>query len=119
MATKECDQIEGLEREWRDALCKKDMERLKALVHDDFVLIGTRSSGPFMMHRQEWLDAIKRRDRKAVTSLLATACGTSLDVHRYEPGVYKGSKDPLLAAHNTPEQTALLKKRFSMGQADR
>jgi ketosteroid isomerase-like protein len=54
--------IEGLEREWRDALCKKDMERLRSLVHKDFVLIGTRSSGPFMMHRDEWLDAIQRRE---------------------------------------------------------
>ena len=57
-----CEVIEGLEREWRDALCSKDMERLRALVHPDFVLIGTRSTGPFMMHRDEWLDAIQRRD---------------------------------------------------------
>lgn len=54
--------VEGLERDWRDALCKKDMDRLNALVHPDFVLIGTRSSGPFVMHRDEWLDAIQRRD---------------------------------------------------------
>jgi ketosteroid isomerase-like protein len=54
--------IEGLEREWRDALCSKDMERLRSLVHKDFVLIGTRSTGPFMMSRDEWLDAIQRRD---------------------------------------------------------
>ena len=62
MAEKSCAVIEGLEREWRDALCKKDMERLRSLVHEDFVLIGTRSSGPFMMHRDEWLDAIQRRE---------------------------------------------------------
>jgi ketosteroid isomerase-like protein len=54
--------IEGLEREWRDALCSKDMERLQSLVHEDFVLIGTRATGPFMMTRDEWLDAIQRRD---------------------------------------------------------
>jgi len=54
--------IEGLEREWRDALCSKDMDRLRALVHPDFVLIGTRSTGPFMMERDEWLDAIQRRE---------------------------------------------------------
>jgi ketosteroid isomerase-like protein len=58
--------IEGLEREWRDALCSKDMERLRALVHEDFVLIGTRSSGPFQMHRDEWLDAIQRREVDAI-----------------------------------------------------
>jgi hypothetical protein len=57
-----CKVIEALENEWRDALCTKDMERLRALVHPDFVLIGTRSTGPFMMHRDEWLDAIQRRE---------------------------------------------------------
>ena len=62
MATKNCQQIEALESEWRDALCKKDMDRLRALIHPDFVLIGTRSTGPFMMARDEWLDAIQRRD---------------------------------------------------------
>jgi len=58
--------VAGLEREWRDALCKKDMARLQALVHKDFVLIGTRSTGPFMMTRDEWLDAIQRREVEAI-----------------------------------------------------
>ncbi|HEV2593904.1 MAG TPA: nuclear transport factor 2 family protein [Sphingomicrobium sp.] len=62
MADPECASIERLEREWRDALCRKDMERLRSLVHRDFLLIGTRSTGPFMMNRDEWLDAIQRRD---------------------------------------------------------
>lgn len=62
MATDTCQLIDGLEREWRDALCHKDMDRLRSLVHPDFVLIGTRSTGPFIMHRDEWLDAIQRRD---------------------------------------------------------
>lgn len=62
MADKSRQLIEGLEREWRDALCSKDMDRLRALVHPDFVLIGTRSTGPFMMEREEWLDAIQRRE---------------------------------------------------------
>ena len=62
MPNSKCDVIAGLEREWRDALCKKDMERLQSLVHPDFVLIGTRSTGPFMMSRDEWLDAIQRRE---------------------------------------------------------
>jgi ketosteroid isomerase-like protein len=57
-----CEVIAGLEREWRDALCGKDLARLGSLMHPDFVLIGTRSSGPFMMHRDEWLDAIQRRE---------------------------------------------------------
>ena len=62
MADNSCQVIEALEREWRDALCTKDMEQLRALVHPDFVLIGTRSTGPFMMHRDEWLEAIQRRE---------------------------------------------------------
>jgi hypothetical protein len=66
VADKFCQVIESLERDWRDALCSRDMERLRALVHPDFVLIGTRSSGPFVMHRDEWLDAIQRRDVDAI-----------------------------------------------------
>ena len=54
--------IAGLEREWRDALCRKDMEQLASMMHPNFVLIGTRSTGPFLMHRDEWLDAIQRRE---------------------------------------------------------
>jgi ketosteroid isomerase-like protein len=71
LASKDCHLIEGLEADWRDALCKKDMDRLRALVHPDFILIGTRSSGPFMMHRDEWLDAIQRREVETI----------ELDVH--------------------------------------
>ena len=58
--------IEALEQEWRDALCSRDMERLRGLVHPDFVLIGTRSTGPFIMHRDQWLDAIQRRDVESI-----------------------------------------------------
>ena len=62
MADNACQLIEALEKEWRDALCSKDMDRLRALVHPDFTLIGTRSTGPFLMKRDDWLDAIQRRD---------------------------------------------------------
>jgi ketosteroid isomerase-like protein len=58
--------VEALEREWRDALCRRDMDRLRDLVHPDFVLIGTRASGPFVMHRDEWLDAIQRREVETI-----------------------------------------------------
>ena len=54
--------IESLEREWRDALCSKDMERLRTLIHPKFTLIATRSTGPFTMCRDEWLEAIQRRE---------------------------------------------------------
>ena len=62
MAARNFELIQALEREWCDALCGKDMERLRNLVHPDFVLIGTRSTGPFMMGRDEWLEAIQRRE---------------------------------------------------------
>lgn len=62
MADAGCQVIEALEREWCDALCTKDVDRLRALVHPDFTLIGTRATGPFVMRREEWLDAIQRRD---------------------------------------------------------
>jgi len=51
-----------LETEWRDALCKKDMERLRGMLHERFVLIGSKASGPFTMTRDEWLEGIKQRD---------------------------------------------------------
>ena len=59
---KTCELIESVERQWRDALCAKDMDQLRLLVHPRFVLIGTRSTGPFTMNRDEWLDAIQRRE---------------------------------------------------------
>ena len=62
MADKSCQVIEALERQWCDALCSRDMDQLSKLVHPDFVLIGTRSTGPFQMAREEWLEAIQRRD---------------------------------------------------------
>jgi len=54
--------IGALEREWRDALCAKDVDRLRTLIHPRFVLIGTRSTGPFILNRDEWLDAIQKRE---------------------------------------------------------
>ena len=54
--------IRALECEWRDALCAKDIDRLRTLIHPDFVLIGTRSTGPFVLTRDEWLDAIQKRE---------------------------------------------------------
>ena len=62
MADENCQVIEALEEQWRDALCSRELDRLRELVHPDFLLIGTRQSGPFQMGREEWLDAIQRRD---------------------------------------------------------
>ncbi|MDQ3483764.1 MAG: nuclear transport factor 2 family protein [Pseudomonadota bacterium] len=62
MAADHCELIDSLEREWRDALCAKDLERLGSLIHPKFTLIGTRSTGPFVLTREEWLEAIHRRE---------------------------------------------------------
>ncbi len=62
VAADDCELIGSLEREWRDSLCAKDLERLRALIHPRFTLIGTRSTGPFTLSRDEWLDAIEKRE---------------------------------------------------------
>jgi hypothetical protein len=77
VAKNSCQVIEALEREWRDALCNKDMDRLRALVHPNFILIGTRSTGPFIMNRDEWLDAIQRREIDTIE--LEVSDATALD----------------------------------------
>ena len=51
----------------------------------------------------------------AVLVALATGCGVTV----YEPGEYKGPKDPLLELQRTDEQRTLLLERFTKGQADR
>lgn len=62
VASSNCDFIDSLEREWRDSLCAKDMERLRSLIHPRFTLIGTRSTGPFTLTREEWLEAVQKRE---------------------------------------------------------
>ena len=53
--------IDALEKEWKDALCSRDLNRLRALMHPRFTLIGTRANGPFILTRDQWLDAIEKR----------------------------------------------------------
>jgi hypothetical protein len=38
------------------------MDRLRSLIHPQFTLIGSRSSGAFTMGRDEWLEAIQKRE---------------------------------------------------------
>jgi len=54
-----------------------------------------------------------------VVAVLATGCSRATDVTVYEPGVYKGAKDPLLAKLASAEHKTRLQERFSTGQADR
>jgi ketosteroid isomerase-like protein len=65
--------ISALEHEWRDALCAKDMDRLRALIHPQFQLIASRSTGPFTMCREEWLDAIQKREPLSIHLKIADA----------------------------------------------
>ncbi|MGI8705250.1 MAG: nuclear transport factor 2 family protein [Sphingomicrobium sp.] len=62
MAAEHCELIHSLEQEWRDALCAKDLDKLRSLIHPEFRLIGTRSTGPFTLSREEWLEAIQKRE---------------------------------------------------------
>jgi hypothetical protein len=57
-----CELIQALENEWRDALCSQDVERLRSLIHPRFVLIGTRAAGPFCINGEEWLAAVQQRE---------------------------------------------------------
>ncbi len=55
----------------------------------------------------------------AVMSISLTACAERAEVTLHEPGVYKGSVDPLLAQQQNPEQIQTLQDRFAKGQSDR
>jgi hypothetical protein len=46
-------------------------------------------------------------------------CYESPKMKVYQPGVYKGDKDPLLDKQRTPEQQATLRERFDRVQRDR
>ena len=61
-----CELVEALEHEWRDALCAKDMDRLRSLIHPNFILIGSRAAGAFTLNREEWLDAIQKRQLMSI-----------------------------------------------------
>lgn len=66
MADDPSELIGALERDWRDALCARDMARLERLIHPRFVLIAARGTSPFVLDRDSWLEAIQRRDVVAI-----------------------------------------------------
>lgn len=66
MRDESCELIGALEREWRDALCAKDLDRLRLLIHPKFQMIGTHIGGPFTLTREDWLDAIQKRELVAI-----------------------------------------------------
>ncbi|MFQ5938230.1 MAG: hypothetical protein ACE5LB_17650 [Acidiferrobacterales bacterium] len=48
-----------------------------------------------------------------------SACYESPDVTVYKPGVYKGTRDPLLEKLQSPEMKQQLRERFAQVQPDR
>ncbi len=54
-----------------------------------------------------------------IATLLVTGCYDDPDVTLYEPGVYKGSPDPLLELQRSAKQQQELQERFSRVQTDR
>jgi len=50
---------------------------------------------------------------------LAAGCTEQVDVTLHEPGVYKGSPDPLLAKQKDPQHQKALEERFRQVQWDR
>jgi hypothetical protein len=55
----------------------------------------------------------------AIAAAAAVGCGRGRDVNVYEPGVYKGGKDPLVSTLASGDLQARLRERFSTGQTDR
>ena len=55
----------------------------------------------------------------AGTLFALAGCGDSMSFKVYEPGVYKGAADPLIAELAKPESKQRLQERFTEGQADR
>lgn len=62
MADSNRELVDSLEREWRDALCAHDVERLRALLHPRFTLIGSAATGAFVLTRDQWLAAVEKRE---------------------------------------------------------
>ena len=46
-------------------------------------------------------------------------CSDGADVTLHKPGVYKGSKDPLVEQQRSPQQQERLQARFNQIQTDR
>ena len=55
----------------------------------------------------------------SATFLTLSACYESADVTVHKPGVYKGTRDPLVAKLRSPEMQQQLRERFAKGQPDR
>jgi hypothetical protein len=82
------------------------------------------------MPQGPWVTDGRTRDMKGVTAamvaFLVLALGSTAGCYRsptdvtvYDPGVYKGAPDPLVAASKNPEHEQALRERFTMAATDR
>lgn len=55
----------------------------------------------------------------AATALLLGGCYESPDVTNFEPGIYKGSSDPLMDKIGSEEYQEQMRERLVAGQTDR
>lgn len=62
MADSKCQEIEELERQWRDALFAKDEAALRKLIHPQFKLVGIRSTGTVAVGLADWIGALQKMD---------------------------------------------------------
>lgn len=54
--------IRALEEEWKEALLAKDEERLRAILHPRFQLVGVRPTGFMSVDTEGWIDALGKMD---------------------------------------------------------
>jgi len=62
VADSKCQEIEELERQWRDALFAKDEAALRKLIHPQFKLVGIRSTGTVAVGLADWIGALQKMD---------------------------------------------------------
>lgn len=55
----------------------------------------------------------------ALAAALTACYQAPTDVTNYQPGVYKGEQDPLLAKQRNPQRLEELAQRFNLVQTDR
>lgn len=54
--------VRELERDWRDALLAKDEQALRRLIHNQFRLVGIRSTGTVAVGLEDWIEALRTMD---------------------------------------------------------
>ncbi|HEX4739407.1 MAG TPA: nuclear transport factor 2 family protein [Allosphingosinicella sp.] len=60
------EEIDEAEQAWRRAVLARDEPALQNLLHEDFQLVGIRSTGVSAFPRQIWFDALRRMNIRAL-----------------------------------------------------